>query len=223
MLKLPVTATVTILLSINLSRGFESVTYKAWYTPSSRYTHLLTPTEKNFAKKFAEYGAYDEKESYEYDDFYATEHNVQFPAVLPRTFYLTPPSPTAVHLDCQQTLNPNSDCYGAPYVPSDGIPQPCNEHADCYMMREPISWCRIVPAYSWTKTDTVNPSRAISNNLSYNFRKEGCHCDKKLQTCVVNRINQVGKKEYTFCRPMQNWFCPPSYEMFPLKKKSRKT
>uniref|UniRef100_A0A0M3I1V3 Secreted protein n=1 Tax=Ascaris lumbricoides TaxID=6252 RepID=A0A0M3I1V3_ASCLU len=89
-------------------------------------------------------------------------------------------------LDCVMNNNPSADCYGARFVPTDGIRQQCMEHVDCYDYREPMAWCRPGPLQRWTN--------------------EGCHCDFKQQVCVMNRENEY-ELEYAYCRPAINWSC----------------
>ncbi|VDM95573.1 unnamed protein product, partial [Onchocerca ochengi] len=88
---------------------------------------------------------------------------------------------------CKPSEDPNSDCIGAYFVETDGKIQSCNEHKDCYDYREPIHWCRPDPEQKWMK--------------------EGCHCDPKLQLCVINR-QSYGRLEYTHCRSALDWYCP---------------
>ncbi|VDK19366.1 unnamed protein product [Anisakis simplex] len=98
-------------------------------------------------------------------------------------------------MGCMPSPDPAADCYGASFVPTPAIqqfrPQGCNTHADCYDMREPPQWCRLAPNQAWTK--------------------EGCHCDPKLSTCVIDRVTRTPRRgfiEYTYCYPIPFWHCP---------------
>ncbi|KAL3997276.1 Chromadorea ALT family protein [Acanthocheilonema viteae] len=88
---------------------------------------------------------------------------------------------------CKPSSDPNSDCIGAYFVNSDGKTQSCVKHKDCYNYREPILWCRPDPGQKWMK--------------------DGCHCDLKLQSCIINR-QSYGRMEYTHCRSALDWYCP---------------
>ncbi|VDN84182.1 unnamed protein product [Brugia pahangi] len=111
---------------------------------------------------------------------------------------------------CKSNDDPNTDCIGAYFVQTDGKSvhnkfclkeleisnfitkncsriQQCIEHKDCYDYREPILWCRPNPEQKWMK--------------------DGCHCDLKLHSCIINR-QSYGRLEYTHCRSAFNWYCP---------------
>ncbi|VDM50473.1 unnamed protein product [Toxocara canis] len=97
-------------------------------------------------------------------------------------------------MGCVPSNDPMADCYGALYTPTPGEmdfrPQGCNTNMDCYDMREPPQWCRLMPNQAWTN--------------------EGCHCDPKLNACVIDRITQDyngAYMEYAFCYPSSFWFC----------------
>ncbi|KAK6106907.1 Chromadorea ALT family protein [Brugia pahangi] len=85
---------------------------------------------------------------------------------------------------CKSNDDPNTDCIGAYFVQTDGKIQQCIEHKDCYDYREPILWCRPNPEQKWMK--------------------DGCHCDLKLHSCIINR-QSYGRLEYTHCRSAFNW------------------
>ncbi|VDK88230.1 unnamed protein product, partial [Onchocerca ochengi] len=72
------------------------------------------------------------------------------------------------------------------FVKSEGIKKSCSTHNDCYDQREPQSWCTMNENQSWTN--------------------KGCHCDRKEQLCIIERLNH-GKLEYTYCMPKANWKC----------------
>lgn len=66
----------------------------------------------------SEFGIYDEKE--EYDDFYVGEKEFFDSTAIPRDVYVTS-SLVGTLLGCRYTSDPTTDCYGAQFVPSNGV------------------------------------------------------------------------------------------------------
>ncbi|CAJ0601008.1 unnamed protein product [Cylicocyclus nassatus] len=83
---------------------------------------------------------------------------------------------------------PMYSCHGATFVETTGFFQPCTQHSQCYHAREPTEWCRLLPHQSWTN--------------------EGCHCDQKVGSCVIERFdNMIGQLQWTFCTPKAEFYC----------------
>ncbi|CAJ0945564.1 unnamed protein product, partial [Mesorhabditis belari] len=123
------------------------------------------------------------------------EHN-------PRIFDPPPREHLADSRFCRQEWWMKNDstfsCFGAKFVKSDGFFQPCNQHSHCYESREPTDWCILSYGYRWSNW--------------------GCHCDKKFNSCVIERWNGYGRQmEWGYCTPKKEFHCDPEQ----MKRKER--
>ncbi|CAI4229193.1 unnamed protein product [Auanema sp. JU1783] len=108
-----------------------------------------------------------------------------------RKLYFPPPMSTINDtLTCIKGYGSNStiNCNGARFVKTRGFYQPCSRHSHCYKSREPSDWCIMSSNYRWMNA--------------------GCHCDKKLKSCLIERYDSETRgHEWAYCVPNSEFFC----------------
>ncbi|TKR82518.1 hypothetical protein L596_016234 [Steinernema carpocapsae] len=109
-----------------------------------------------------------------------------------RLYYPPPASHLKMDRSCVQSddvkHDSRFDCRGAKFQVSRGFFQPCSQHAHCYDSREPSDWCVMAPEFMWTNW--------------------GCHCDKKLGSCIIERFNRRSQEmQWAFCTPKREFYC----------------
>ncbi|VBB34446.1 unnamed protein product [Acanthocheilonema viteae] len=100
-------------------------------------------------------------------------------------------------LNLDDTISPDNEMpknyYGAGFINTDGTQKLCSSNVDCYSMREPVHWCRLVENQQWTD--------------------KGCYCDPILKACIIERMTKLGPmskiRNYAYCTPKTSWECPP--------------
>ncbi|CAD6192539.1 unnamed protein product [Caenorhabditis auriculariae] len=84
--------------------------------------------------------------------------------------------------------DPRFNCHGARFVRSAGFYMRCDDHSDCYRNREPNDWCHLPEFFHWSFG--------------------GCHCDKKIRSCVMERKNDFTKEyQWAYCTPQREFTC----------------
>ncbi|EYC32828.1 hypothetical protein Y032_0002g1112 [Ancylostoma ceylanicum] len=93
------------------------------------------------------------------------------------------------------TNNSQFNCHGAKFVSSNGYFQPCNRHSHCYHAREPTDWCVLAPHHRYTNW--------------------GCHCDRKLGSCVIERYDYKQRQlQWAYCTPNNEFYCATRFHAF---------
>uniref|UniRef100_A0A7E4VXN5 Secreted protein n=1 Tax=Panagrellus redivivus TaxID=6233 RepID=A0A7E4VXN5_PANRE len=111
-----------------------------------------------------------------------------------REHWPPPPAHLKQSRHCVQgdELNPMYDCHGAKFNRTMGFFQPCSRHAHCYNSREPSDWCLISNDFMWTNW--------------------GCHCDKKIGSCVIERYSRWDQQtQWAYCVPKNEFYCATRY------------
>ncbi|KAE9550861.1 hypothetical protein FO519_005923 [Halicephalobus sp. NKZ332] len=113
-----------------------------------------------------------------------------------REHNLPPAMSLKLHKQCVtgEKINddPTLDCHGAKFNRSMGFFQPCSRHSHCYASREPSDWCLISTDFMWTNW--------------------GCHCDKKIGSCVIERYSRHDRGlQWAYCVPKTEFYCATRY------------
>ncbi|KAK0405691.1 hypothetical protein QR680_018140 [Steinernema hermaphroditum] len=124
-----------------------------------------------------------------------------------RLYYPPPTSHLKMDKSCVMTADVKNDsrfdCQGAKFQVSRGFFQPCSQHSHCYDSREPSDWCVMAPDFTWTN--------------------KGCHCDKKLGSCIIERFNRRSHDmQWAFCTPKKEFYCESRHYQWMQPQKAKK-
>uniref|UniRef100_A0AC35F349 Uncharacterized protein n=1 Tax=Panagrolaimus sp. PS1159 TaxID=55785 RepID=A0AC35F349_9BILA len=90
------------------------------------------------------------------------------------------------------STDPTLNCHGSKFNRSMGFFQACSRHSHCYSSREPSDWCLINEDFMWTNS--------------------GCHCDRKIGSCLIERyIVGSYQLQWAYCVPKNEFFCATRY------------